>query len=279
MGYLRPATLAEALDALARTHMPVIAGGTDFYPARQARPLPPGALDISGIAELSGIGPDAGGWRIGAMTTWSDIARADLPPGFCALQAAAREVGSVQIQNSGTIAGNLCNASPAADGVPPLMAMNAVVELASANGRRRLALNEFLMGPRKTALLPGELVTAVLVPELPNSARSAFCKLGSRRYLVISFAMVAVLLVPGPDGAIKAASVSVGACSPVAVRLGALEAALLGRNLADVPAIEISAEMLRPLAPIDDVRANAGYRSAAARELIRQALRDVARSG
>jgi len=279
LGYLRPGTLAEALDALARTHLPVIAGGTDFYPARQARPLPADLLDVTGIAGLSGIQPDAGGWRIGATTTWSDIVRADLPVAFRALQAAAREVGSIQIQNAGTIAGNLCNASPAADGVPPLVAMNAVVELASATGRRRLALPDFLLGPRKTALLPGELLSAVLVPELPDRSRSAFRKLGSRRYLVISFAMVAVQLAAGPGDVIEAASVAVGACSPVAVRLGALETALLGRRLSQVAEIAITDEMLRPLAPIDDVRASAAYRRVAAREMIRQALVEAAGGG
>lgn len=272
MGYLRPASLAEALDRLARTPVQVLAGGTDFYPARQGRPLPEAVLDLSGIGELAGIGRTPDGWRIGAATTWTHIARAQLPAVFGGLQAAARDVGSVQIQNAGTIGGNLCNASPAADGVPPLLAMDAVVELASATGRRRLGLAEFLRGPRRTALLPGEIMTAILLPDHAASARSAFCKLGGRRFLVISFAMVAVVLDSDAGGRITLARVAVGACSPVALRLEAVETALLGRSLDDCAGIDLAEHMLAPLAPIDDLRASAGYRRGAAGKLIQRAL-------
>ena len=106
----------------------------------------------------------AGGLRIGACTTWSAIRDAALPPAFDALRAAAAEVGGGQIQNAGTIGGNLCNASPAADGVPPLLALDAEVELASAAGTRRLPLAAFLRGPRRTDRRPGEMLTAVLIP-------------------------------------------------------------------------------------------------------------------
>ena len=99
-----------------------------------------------------------------AATTWSEIAAANLPPAFDALRQAAREVGSIQIQNRGTIAGNLCNASPAADGVPPLLALDAAVELASANGTRQLPLSEFITGYRRTARQPDEILSAVIVP-------------------------------------------------------------------------------------------------------------------
>jgi CO/xanthine dehydrogenase FAD-binding subunit len=273
----RPGTLADALRLLAEQPLPVIAGGTDFYPARQGRPLPESALDLCGIEGLHGIARDAAGWRIGAATTWTEIAKADLPPAFDALRAAAREVGSIQIQNAGTIAGNLCNASPAADGVPPLLALDAVVECASLAGTRRLALSDFLLGPRKTALLPGELVTAILVPDLPADARSAFHKLGSRRYLVISIAMVAVLIAPDADGRVAVARVAVGAASPVARRLPAVEAALIGRPLDPaLAATPFGDAALAPLAPIDDVRASADYRRGAVLELVRRAIADLA---
>lgn len=279
MGYLRPASLAEALDRLARAPVPILAGGTDFFPARQGRPLPEAVLDLSGVSELAGINRTTDGWRIGAATTWTETARAQLPAVFGGLQAAARDVGSVQIQNAATIGGNLCNASPAADGVPPLLAMNAAVELASATGRRRLGLADFLLGPRRTALLPGEIMTAILLPDHAASARSAFCKLGSRRFMVISFAMVAVVLDTDAGGRITLARVAVGACSPVAARLGALEAALLGRTLADCAGLDLPDHMLAPLAPIDDLRASASYRREAAGELIRRALIQAAAQG
>ena len=125
--YLRPSTVEEAVAALAASGAKILAGGTDFYPALGDRPLKVPVLDITAIAELTGIRSASSLLRIGARTSWTDIAKADLPPAFDGLKAAAREVGSIQIQNAGTIGGNLCNASPAADGVPPLLTLDASV--------------------------------------------------------------------------------------------------------------------------------------------------------
>src|SRR5450631_4007111 len=143
--YLRPSRLEDALAALARPHV-VLAGGTDFYPARVGRAIDEDVLDIGGMAVLRGISADAAGWRLGATTTWSELLEASLPPLFDGLKQAAREVGGRQIQNAGTIAGNLCNASPAADGVPGLLALDAQIELASRAGIRFLPLGAFIVG-------------------------------------------------------------------------------------------------------------------------------------
>src|SRR4051812_49724886 len=182
--YLRPARLEEALAALARPWT-VLAGGTDFYPARVGRAIEENVLDVTGIADLRGISAGRAGWRLGATTTWSELIETPLPPVFDGLKQAAREVGGRQIQNAGTLAGNLCNASPAADGVPPLLALDAEVELASAAGKRRLALAEFITGNRKTARRTDEILSAVLIPRRIEHAASSFSKLGARRYLVI----------------------------------------------------------------------------------------------
>ena len=141
--YLRPRGLEEALQALTRPFT-VLAGGTDFYPARVGRAVTEDVLDIAGIAALRGISGTSAGWRLGATTTWSELVEADLPPMFDGLKQAAREVGGRQIQNAGTVAGNICNASPAADGVPALLALDAEVELASRDGARRLPLASFI---------------------------------------------------------------------------------------------------------------------------------------
>ena len=125
-----PRDAPDALAILASEPRTVLAGGTDLYPATAAPELAGPVLDITGIAELAGISRRAGHLRIGACTPWSAIRDAALPPACDALRAAAAEVGGVQIQNAGTIGGNLCNASPAADGVPPLLALDAEVELA-----------------------------------------------------------------------------------------------------------------------------------------------------
>lgn len=275
--YFRPDNLQEALALLARHPVTVAAGCTDLFPATDRQALAGPVLDISAIGALRGIAADAGGaggWRIGAATTWSDIAGADLPPAFDMLKQAAREVGSVQIQNAGTIAGNLCNASPAADGVPPLLALDALVELTSVSGRRQLPLAAFVTGVRRTDLAPGEMVTAVLVPAEAGQGRSRFLKLGARRYLVISIAMVAARIVAA-NGRAAQVALSVGSCSPVATRLGAVERALTGLPLAGLAAAVKDEDVAAALSPIADMRGDAAYRSHAAAELLRRAVSDV----
>ena len=272
--YLRPRGLEEALQALTRPLI-VLAGGTDFYPARVGRAVTEDILDIAAIATLRGISETEAGWRLGATTTWSELVEAPLPPLFDGLKQAAREVGGRQIQNSGTIAGNICNASPAADGVPALLALDADVELASQGGTRRLPLSSFIIGVRKTVRRPGELVVALHVPRPHHAARSAFLKLGARRYLVISIAMASTL-VEVEDGKVTADRVAVGACSPVAQRLPALEHALIGAPFDLHLGERVEPEHLAPLSPIDDIRGSALYRSDVALVLLRRLLSKVA---
>ncbi len=273
--YNSPSSLREALEILGCGGRRILAGGTDFYPALADRPVTFDTLDISRVGGLRGIERTDGGWRIGATTTWTDIVRAPLPRCFDGLKASAREIGSIQIQNAGTLAGNLCNASPAADGVPPLLTLDSQIEIASVSGSRALPLEAFITGVRETALRPGEMIVAVLVPDQPDGARSAFRKLGSRSYLVISIAMVSVLLAPGADGTVARARIAVGSCSPVARRLPALEAVLIGVSLEPEALVaRVCPEHLAPLSPIDDVRASAGYRLEAVEELLRRALTD-----
>jgi len=269
--YLRPTRTEEALERLAAAPLTVLAGGTDHYPARVGKPLVEDILDITALEALRGIRSTNEGWRIGATTSWTQVIEAKLPPLFDALKQAAREVGGMQIQNSGTLAGNLCNASPAADGVPALLALDAQVELASAKGTRHLKLDEFILGPRRTARRADELLTAIVVPKPRNDAHSHFLKLGARRYLVISIAMVAAV-VECETNRVTAARIAVGACSPVAQRLPALEQALAGAALDKALGDHVRAEHLAPLAPIDDPRGTAGYRNEAARTLVARCL-------
>ena len=194
MSYLRPHRLEDALDWLAAESPLVMAGCTDIYPLHQTPSLDGPLLDITGLDELRGITAVEGWRRFGAATSWTDILRADLPAAYDGLKAAAREIGGVQIQASGTIGGNLCTASPAGDSIPCLMTLNAEIELASHRSVRRLPLNEFLTGPRQTACAPDELVTAVYVPSDAETGIGGFEKLGARRYLVISIAMTAARL-------------------------------------------------------------------------------------
>lgn len=249
----------------------ILSGGTDFYPALGDRVVHEPVMDISGLRELRGISSPDNYYRIGGLTTWSDVIRAPLPRCFDALKSAAREVGSVQIQNRGTVAGNLCNASPAADGIPPLLALDAEVELASCQGTRRIPLAQFIVGNRKTQRRPDEILTAIWVPRSIEDARSTFLKLGARRYLVISISMVAAV-VDVEDGQVAAARVAVGSCSAVARRLPALERDLVGATAEAGLAALVTLAHLAPLSPIDDVRATAEYRRDASLTLIRRAL-------
>ena len=273
--YARPATIDDALALLARGSQTILAGGTDFYPSRVGIAPRDDVVDVTAISDLRGIEEREKQWRFGASTTWTEVIETKLPALFDGLKLAAREVGGMQIQNAGTVAGNLCNASPAADGVPALLALDAIVEIAAAGGRRTLPLDQFIIGPRKTSLRAGELVTSILVPKPAHPARSDFLKLGARKYLVISIAMVACVL-EVDDGVVRSARVAVGSCSPVAVRLPELERALAGKPFGRGLAALARPGHLGRLSPIDDVRASALYRKEAALTLIRRSLERMA---
>lgn len=272
VAYAQPRTLREAVGALAGRDALILAGGTDIFPAHTDKPLARDIVDVSRLAELRGISEEPGHFRIGGATRWTDILRGRLPPAFDCLKLAAREVGSIQIQNRGTVAGNLCNASPAADGVPPLLALDAEVELTSLGHVRRLPLAEFITGYRQTALARGEILSAVLVPKTFGQARSSFAKLGARRYLVISIVMVAAVVGRGENGRIACARVAVGAASAVAQRLAALEHDLKNLAAEARPSSIVAMRHIAGLSPINDMRATAAYRGGAALRMIGEAL-------
>lgn len=273
--YFRPAILPDALALLSRRDdLIVLAGGTDLYPERTSRaawgnPVRQNIVDISAIDELRGIVDRGDYWWIGALVTWSDIIRADLPPIFDGLKSAAREIGGLQIQNRGTIAGNICTASPAGDSIPCLLALDAQIELASA-ALRCVDAAVFFTGYRKTALASGELVTGVRIPK--QRGRSSFRKLGTRRYLVISIVMVSVVIDIDDRGCVRSARIAVGACSATAQRLPTLETALVGNPLS---ADHVSPQHFAHLSPIDDLRASANYRRHAACQLTRDTIADL----
>ncbi len=277
MRYISPSDLETALSNLVEYKGKIIAGGTDVFPASGQGARPRNILDVTNIPALRGVSQTGGEIRIGAATTWSEIVRSELPQAFEGLKQAARQVGSIQIQNSGTIGGNICNASPAADGVPALLALNAKVELASANqGVRFMPLSDFILGVRKTALRPDEILTSILVPGLSPNAGSSFRKLGSREYLVISIVMVAAVIECAENGRVVDARVAVGSCSPVAKRLGLLESELIGQRPQE---FEVTSHHLAELSPIDDIRGSAAYRLEAVAELCGRAIVEAARHG
>ncbi len=271
--YFRPAHLEDALAALNAGRWTILAGGTDFYPARVGRPLDDDVLDISGLEGLRAIEERDDHWRLPALATWTDVLRAHLPPWFDGLKAAAREIGGAQIQNVGTVCGNICNASPAADGIPVLLSLDATVEIASASAQTLAPLGALVRGNRETVLASDQMVLGVRIPKPAGTrAGGAFLKLGARRYLVISIVMAAAALEVDAAGRVARAAVSLGACSPVARRLQALEDALVGRPCDGTLGAAAEARHLAGLAPIDDVRGSAAYRGDAALTVTRRVL-------
>ena len=273
--FLRPGTLDEALQTLAHTPATILAGGTDLFPATTTSQLKGPVLDISGLAELKGIRATLDFFHIGARTTWTELLAFPLPRGFDGLRAAAREIGSIQIQNLATVAGNICNASPAADGVAALMALDAEVSLASHKGARSLPLADFIQGNRKTARQSDEILTSIRVPRRWENAASCFLKLGARRYLVISIVMVGANLLFDADNRVQEAAICVGSCSAKALRLADLERALVGLPV-DAIAHVPQSDHFASLSPIDDIRATGEYRQEAAQTLVRRTLADCA---
>ncbi|HEX8168124.1 MAG TPA: FAD binding domain-containing protein [Beijerinckiaceae bacterium] len=269
--YFRPTTLDEALAIRAAREVEIMAGGTDVYPNKTTRAgwgrmAHKDVLDVTAIPGLNRIEETETHWRFGALVTWTDMVRSGLPPLFDGLKAAAQEIGGQQIQNRGTLAGNLCTASPAGDGMPNFLVLDAEVEVASVRGLRIEPVERFLDGYRHTTLAPDEIVTALLIPK--RAGQGAFQKLGARRYLVISIVMAAGVIESDAGGAIVHARVAVGACSPVARRLHALEERLLGQRLSPTLSALVKPEDLASLKPLDDVRASAAYRLAAAEALL-----------
>ncbi len=257
MDVLTPRTLDEALRL--RSEEPgawPIAGGTDvMVELNFDRSRPRALLNLNEVAELRGWSREDGVIRLGAALTYSECRR-ELADALPALAEAARTVGSPQIQNRGTVGGNLGTASPAGDALPPLLVEEAEVELANRRGERRVPLNEFLTGPKRNALADDELILAVRVR--PSGTRQTFMKIGPRNAMVIAVASLA-LAVDRERGRVRAAYGSAGPIPKV------VEAPLDEAD--DLPERVAAASK-----PIDDVRGSAAYRRHSLRVLTARAL-------
>jgi len=254
-GYHRPTAMETALALLAGGRYTVLAGGTDVLVAGG----PPGpVLDITGLAELGEITETATEVRIGAGVTFTQLIGSELVGTWCRpLTQAAALVGGRQIQNQGTIGGNIANASPAADSLPALAVLGAAVELRSTAGSRRVPIGEFCTGPGRTVLRPGELITNIVIPKADPGSLAFFVKVGPRRAQAISIVSVA-LRANVASGRLRNVAVSYGAVSPVVgvdpVVAAVLESGPLTQDLIRAAAARSTAT------PISDVRASATYR-------------------
>lgn len=279
-----PVGLADAHRALADApDAHVLAGGTDFmvevnYDDRR----PPAVIALRHVDELRGWHVDGETVVIGALTTWTDLEAPEFAAIHPSLAQAARTVGSPQIRNAGTIGGNLGTASPAGDGLPPLYALDAEVVLSSAAGRRVLPIEEFIVGPKRTAINPGELIESVRVPVVDGPQE--YLKVGTRNAMVISAAGVAVVV----DRRTESVRCALGAVGPTIIRasdaerLAAAAIDFAGDTLAvdEATLAEFGESAAAAARPIDDHRSSAEYRRHAIGVMARRALgRCVNRGG
>jgi len=275
-GYLRPRTLEEALEILAQRGAGTrpLAGGTDILvQAKDGRPDRAALVDLTAVAELRGIEERAEHVYVGAAVTHSEMIESALLKRWApALPEACAVIGGPQIRNRGTLGGNLANASPAADCVPPLYAADAVVELVSISARRELPVEEFFSGPRRSVLEPDELIVGVRIPKRPG-VRAAFLRLGQRQAQAISKVSVAAALT-FKDGRPDWARVAFGAVAPTVIRARAAEQALLAGGPTGLrAAVDAAREEVRP---ISDLRSTLDYRRAMAGVLLERAVRKLA---
>jgi carbon-monoxide dehydrogenase small subunit/xanthine dehydrogenase small subunit len=270
---LRPRTLEEATVMLAQRpdEVRLLAGGTDILVQAQDGKVARGFLfDVSGVEELRGIEERGGDLWIGAATTHTEMMASPLVARFApALPAACAVVGGPQIRNRGTLGGNLANASPAADTVPPLFAADAVVEVVSVSARRAVPITEFFTGPRKSVLARDEIIVGVRVPRR-DAVRGAFLRLGQRRAQAISKVSVAVAIVLD-GGRPSWVRVALGAVAPTVVRAPRAEQILMeGGTHALAQARQV---VMEEIAPIDDLRSTRDYRRQMAGILLERAMK------
>ncbi len=256
MDYCRPKTLGKAAGELARPGLRLLAGGTDLLP-RLGRELawPAGLVDLKAIPELRGIERRGGLLRIGAATPLVDLLESSELAAFPALLEACRLFAARAIRNRATLGGNLVNASPAADCVPPLMVHEAVC----VTNRRRVPIADFPRGPGETILERGEILTAFELPLPPEGSRSFFVKLAPREAMAIAGVNFAGLIVER-EGKVALARIALGAVAPTAIRAKDAESYLEGKALTGEIAVEAASLSAQAASPIDDIRATADYR-------------------
>jgi CO/xanthine dehydrogenase FAD-binding subunit len=273
----RAASLGEALSWMASDGgvWRPFAGGTDLMVLLEAGKLDHHRfLDLWGLAELRGIRVDDDGVTLGALTTYTDVRRHPvLQAEFPLLCRAAAETGGIATQNRGTIGGNIANASPAADTPPALLAHDAELELLSVRGTRRVPYGRFHTGYKKMDLAPDEIIGRVRLPRRRGWVET-YRKVGTRRAQAISKVCVAAAA-RLDDGVIGDVRIALGGVAPTVVRAEAAEASLRGEWLTPDAIARAAGHLAAAIAPIDDIRSTARYRSAVARDIVVEFLRGL----
>jgi carbon-monoxide dehydrogenase medium subunit len=278
----RPANLDEALEFMgALESVKPLAGGTDLLPLMRDRAISVEELvDIQDLQELKGITVEDGVLRIGALATLTEVLESPLVAEKApVLREAVGQIGSVQTRNQGTLTGNLCNASPAADSAPALMVLGVQASVASAKGARKIPVEDLFAGPKMNSLGKDELVTEILIPELPPGSGAAFEKLGRRRGITLAVVNAAAYLAMDGKKCVDA-RIALGAIAATPIRLPDVEATYIGKELTPEAIEESSRACYALVSPVDDVRASAEYRREMACVLVKRAIVNaLARAG
>ncbi len=275
MDYQTPASAEEAAALLSREGAYALAGGTDLLVKLRAGVVEPSVVvDLKSVPRLRGIEHDAKGWRIGAATTCAEIGEhAALAAAWPGVVEALQLIGSTQIQGRATLGGNLCNASPAADSVPALIAAGALCEVTGADGQRELPVEQVVTGPGRTALKPGEFILGFRLPEPRQRAGDAYLRLIPRTEMDIAVVGAGVSLALDAQGVCTHARVALGAVAATPLLVDAAAKALIGTRVDNEALIALGAAASAACKPIDDKRGTVAYRVKVAGVLAQRAAR------
>jgi CO/xanthine dehydrogenase FAD-binding subunit len=276
--YEKPVSLAEAVGLKSMfSDLSVLAGGTDLLVQWRSGLIDlPGVIDISALGELKGVTCAKDGIEIGALATHSEIAASEMVlNNIPVLAQACRTIGAVQIQNRGTIGGNIMNSSPAGDTLPVLLALDARLQAQDLKKTRWIAASDFFTGYRKTALKPNELLTKVKIPKPGAEETSRFYKVGARRAQAIS---KVVMCVRGniSHGGIRDIAIALGSVAPTVVRAPGTEALLRGQAITPELIERARRSLGDEVHPIDDIRSTADYRRFVCGNLLARFLQEAA---
>jgi len=278
--YLLPKTLDEALSALMnqKGSAKVFAGGTDLIPQLKRReiPTPKCVIDLKGISGLDKITYNEGsGLTIGSLTTISALAQSPIVlQHFPSLFQAASSIGSPQVRNRGTFAGNICTAVPSADSAPALLTLEANIKIKGPKKERTVPISKFFTGPRTTVLMPDEILLEIYVPKAAPASRGVYLKLSPRHSMDLAIVGVAILGV-SENGVCKDVKIALGAVAPTPIRALMAEAMLKGQRITSALIDETARNAITQCSPIDDHRASQEYRCDMVYAMTRRALNQV----
>ena len=277
--HYQPRDLRDAISFMAKegTQAQALAGGTDLIPRIKDRLVSLRyVVNIKDLTELQGMGMQKGGWRIGALTTIRTLETSPvIRQQYLPLAQAAAVLGSVQVRNIATVGGNLCHAVPSAETAPPLLALNAQATIIGHHGQRSLPLENFFLGPRRTVLQPGELLSDIVLPPQPERWGGVYLKLEHRQAMDLAIVGVAAFVALDAADRCEDCRIALGAVAPTPVRAKRAEEVLRGEKITPAALAKAAEIGIGECQPIDDLRASRSYRCEMVKVLTQRALTEA----